>query len=328
MSALPMSLTVWCNHTLRPGARELFLAGLGSHRVIQSSNSSRSVLTQGEPDPALAEADVAYGQPAPDDVVRNPRLKWVALSTAGYTRYDGAGFRAAMKARGSIVTNVSAVFSNPCAEHLLAQMLALTRELPKYVLNQAGPHGWPYLEGRYTVDVLTGKTVVILGYGAIGTRLAELLAPFRCRVIAVRRTPRGDEGVETVTETGLPRVLALADHVVNILPDAAATRNFCNAELFARMKRGARFYNIGRGTTVQQEDLVAALQSGQLGGAYLDALEPEPLPPEHPLWTAPNCHITPHLGGGHPEQDESLVRHFLANLGRFQRGEPLVDRII
>ena len=325
-----MSLTLWTNHTLRPGARAMFMEGLAlaGCRLVQSAISSRSVLAQGEPDPALAEADLAYGQPDPGDVIKNPRLKWVALSTAGYTRYDRDDFRAAMKQRGTVVTNVSAVFSNPCAEHLLAQMLAFTRELPKYILNQAGPREWNYLAGRYSIELLTGKTVVLLGYGAIGQRLAELLAPFRCRVIAVRRTPRGDEGIETVTELELPRVLALADHVMDVLPDSPATRQFCNAALFSQMKRGACFYNIGRGTTVSQDDLLAALKSGQVGGAYLDALEPEPLPPDHPLWTAPNCHITPHVGGGHKEQDESLVLHFLGNLGRFQRGEPLVDRII
>ena len=325
-----MSLTVWTNHTLRPAAQALLQEGLAQTgcRLVQSANSSRSVLTEGAPDPALAEADIAYGQPDPDDVMKNARLQWVALSTAGYTRYERADFCAAMKQRGTLVTNVSAVFAHPCAEHLLAQMLAFTRELPKYILNQAGPRAWVYLEGRYTKDVLTGKTVVLLGFGAIGKRLAELLAPFRCRIIAVRRTPRGDEGGETVTEAELPRVLALADHVVNVLPENAATRGYCHAARFAQMKRGAYFYNIGRGTTVRQDDLLAALQSGQVGGAYLDALDPEPLPPAHPLWSAPNCHITPHVGGGHKEQDESLVKHFLENLSRFQRGEPLVDRII
>jgi phosphoglycerate dehydrogenase-like enzyme len=325
-----MSLAVWTNYEFRPAAREALRAGLAAAgcTLIQSARSTRSVLTPGGPDPDLVRADLAYGQPDPDDAMRQPRLKWVALSTAGYTRYDRDDFRAAMRARGTIVTSASAVFANPCAEHLLAQMLALTRELPRYVLNQAGSRAWNYTEGRYTIDTLTGKTILILGYGAIGKRLAELLAPFPGRVIAVRRSPRGDEGVETVAEAGLPRVLALADHVVDTLPDSPATRGRCDAAFFAAMKRGAFFYNIGRGTTVNQADLVAALHSGQVGGAYLDALDPEPLPPEHPLWSAPNCHITPHLGGGHREQDESLARHFLDNLRRFQRSEPLVDRII
>ena len=324
-----MPATIWTNFEPKPAARALLVSGLapGGHRLIQSTQSSRSVLTPGGRDPALAEADIAFGQPDPAGILDNPRLRWVALSTAGYTRYDTDAFRAAMRERGTVVTNTSAVFANPCAEHLLAQMLAGARELPKHFRNQAGPHAWPYLEGRYSIRTLSETTVVILGFGAIGRRLVELLAPFRCRVIAVRRSPRGDEGIETVTGDALPPVLARADHVVDILPESPATRWFFNAARFSQMRRGASFYNIGRGSTVQQDDLRAALVSGQVGEAWLDALDPEPLPPEHPLWTTPNCHLTPHVGGGHREQDENLVRHFLANLQRFARDEPLVDRI-
>jgi phosphoglycerate dehydrogenase-like enzyme len=325
-----MSLTVWANHELRPGARELFydsLARLGC-RFIQAEKSSHSVLTEGEPDPSLADADIAYGQPAPEDVLRHPRLRWMALSTAGYTRYDTDAFRAAARARGLAVTNASQVFAGPCAEHMLAAMLSLTRELPKYLRNQEGPRAWNYLEGRYSIGLLTGATVVLLGYGAIGRRLAELLAPFRCRVIGVRRSPRGDEGIEIVGDPEAATVLPLADHVVNLLPASPATRHFCNAAFFGAMRRGAYFYNVGRGTTVDQDALLAALRSGQVGGAYLDALDPEPLPADHPLWAEPHCQITPHVGGGQRGQDESLVQHFLANLAHFIKGEPLDDRII
>jgi len=325
-----MSLTVWANHELRSGARELFydsLARLGC-KVIQSEQSSRSVLTEGALDPSMAEADIAYGQPDPADLIRYSRLRWVALSTAGYTRYDYDNFRATMRGRGTVVTNSSQVFANPCAEHVLAMMLAFARELPKYALNKAGAHGWEYLPDRYSKDMITGKTVVILGYGAIGRRLTELLAPFRCRVIGMRRAPRGDEGIEFVAASELGSVLPLAHHVVNALPDAAATRRFCDAIFFQKMAPGARFYNVGRGVTVDQEALLASLRSGHLGGAYLDALDPEPLPPEHPLWSEPRCQITPHVAGGHREQDENLVQHFLTNLGCFINGEPMSDRII
>lgn len=325
-----MSLTVWANHELRPGARELFydsLARLGC-RVIQSAKSSRSVLAEGEADPALAEADIAYGQPQPSAVIAQPRLRWVAVSTAGYTRYDTEEFRSAMRGRGTVVTNASSVFAGPCAEHALAMMLSFTRELPRYIVNKTGPREWNYADGRYAIETLQGKTVAILGYGAIGQRLTELLAPFRCRVIGVRRQPRGDEGIEMVRDAEAGSILALADHVVNCLPDAPATRRFCDAVFFAQMRRGAFFYNIGRGVTVDQDALLRALQSGALGGAFLDALEPEPLPPEHPLWHEPRCQITPHLAGGHRGQDESLVRHFTGNVQRFISGLPLLDRII
>jgi phosphoglycerate dehydrogenase-like enzyme len=325
-----MSLTVWSNHELRPAAARLFeenMARLGC-RLVQSTKSSRSVLKPGEADPLLAGADVAYGQPAPADVVLTPRLRWISISTAGITRYDNEDFRAAMRSRGTAVTNASAVFANPCAEHVLTMMLTLSREFPYYLDNQRGPRGWPYMEARYIMDELTGKTVVILGFGAIGRRLAELLAPFGCRVIGVRRTPRGDEGVEVVRETELAQVLAVADHVVDILPASSESRHFCGAAFFAQLKRGACFYNIGRGSTVDQSALLDSLRSGQVGGAYLDALEPEPLPPEHPLWTAPRCFITPHVAGGHREQDENLVRHFTRNLENFIAGRPLVDRVM
>src|SRR5471032_40649 len=117
-----MSLTVWSNHQLRPAAAELLHRRLGSlgARLVQSEKSSASVLAAGAADPALAAADIAYGQPDPDDVIRNPRVKWVALSTAGYTRYDREDFRGAMKQRGTIVTNASTVFADPCAQQMFA----------------------------------------------------------------------------------------------------------------------------------------------------------------------------------------------------------------
>ncbi|MDI1320348.1 MAG: NAD(P)-dependent oxidoreductase, partial [bacterium] len=228
----------------------------------------------------------------------------------------------------TVVTSSSGVFADPCAQQMLAGMLALARNLPAQLRNQAGPREWRYLEDRFTATVLTGQSVLLLGFGAIGRRLAELLAPFGGKVTAYRRTPRGDEGIAIVTEAGLAPALAAADQVVNLLPDSSATQGFMNAARFAAMKRGARFYNVGRGTTVDQAALIAALTSGQLGGAYLDVMEPEPLPPEDPLWSAPNCFLTCHIGGGTRDQDEKLVRQFLENLRRFQAGEPLIDRII
>ena len=325
-----MSHTVWSNHLLRPAAAEIFqqrLAVLGC-RLIQSEKSSASVLAAGTSDPALAEADIAYGQPDPGDVINCPRLKWVALSTAGYTRYEREDFRTAMQQRGTVVTNASGVFADPCAQQMLASMLGLVRNLPVQLRNQDGARAWRYHEDRYTAAVLTGATVLLLGYGAIGQRLAQLLAPFGGRVIAYRRTPRGDEGVEIVTDPGLAGALAAADHVVSILPDSPVTRDFMNAARFAQMKRGARFYNVGRGTTVDQPALIAALESGHLSGAYLDVMEPEPLPPAHPLWRAPNCYLTCHIAGGTGDQDEKLIGHFLENFGRYTRSEGLGDRII
>jgi len=325
-----MSLTIWTNHGFRPEALEAFKQGLAAagHRLIHSAKSSASVLAAGEADPTMAEADMAFGQPELTDAMRMTRLRWVALSTAGYTRYDTPEFRAAMTARGTPVTSASGVFADPCAQQMLAGMLALVRNLPVQLRNQDGPREWRYLDDRYTARVLTGQNVLLLGFGAIGRRLADLLAPFGGKVTAFRRSPSGDEGIGIVTEAGLAAALASADHVVNLLPDSPSTRQFMTAARFAQMRPGARFYNVGRGTTVDQPALIAALQSGHVGGAYLDVMEPEPLPPAHPLWSAPNCYITCHIGGGTGDQDDKLARHFLENLRRFSQGQPLVDRII
>lgn len=325
-----MSLTVWTNHVFRPEALPHFAAALkdAGHRLVVSPQATAVVLAAGAADPTLAEADVAFGQPDVAQVMASPKLKFVELSSAGYTRYDRDDFRAAMKGRGVPVTNASLVFADPCAQHVLAQMLALERNLPVQLRNQDGKRDWRYLEDRFTNGVLTHRNVLLLGYGTIARRLADLLKPFGTTVVAYRRTPRGDEGVTMIGQAGLLAALAAADHVVNILPDSDSTRGWMNAARFAQMKPGARFYNIGRGTTVDQAALMAALASGQVGAAYLDVMDPEPLPPAHPLWDAKNCFITCHIGGGTREQDENLARHFLANLKAFTSGKPLTDRIM
>ena len=207
-------------------------------------------------------------------------------------------------------------------------MLALGRQLLASHRDQLTDHSWHYTERRYDSRLLTGQTVLMLGYGAIGRRLTELLAPFRMTIYAVRRQTRSESGVRVIPEADLTRVLPLADHVVNILSDNESTRNYVNARRLGWFKPGARFYNVGRGTTVDQRALLEALQSGRLESAYLDVMEPEPLPPDHLLWTAPNCHITPHTAGGRRDQDEAIVRHFLANLEAFSRGEAMADRVV
>jgi phosphoglycerate dehydrogenase-like enzyme len=189
-------------------------------------------------------------------------------------------------------------------------------------------HSWNYEQRRATARLLTGQTVVMLGFGTIGRRLAELLAPFGMKLYAVRRTVHSEPGVHIIPEEKLSATLPFADHVVNILPDNDGTLNYVNARRLALFKREAKFYNVGRGTTVDQNALLEALNSGRLAAAYLDVFEPEPLPPDHPFWTAPNCFVTSHTAGGRHDQSEALVKHFLANLAAFERGEPMRDRIV
>jgi phosphoglycerate dehydrogenase-like enzyme len=302
--------------------------GTRDHTVVYASNASTSVLAAGGADPSMTTADVAFGQPDAKQCLTLPKLRWVEVTTAGYTRYDTPEFQEAFRARGAAFSNVSTVFADPCAQHVLAMMLALGRQLLPSHRDQLTDHSWHYEKRRYDSRLLNGQTVLMLGFGAIGRRLVELLAPFQMNLIAVRRQTRSERGVRIIPEESVSSALATADHVVNILPENASTRNYVNARRLACMKPGARFYNVGRGTTVDQGAVLEALQSGRLGAAYLDVFDPEPLPPEHPLWTAPNCYITPHTAGGHHDQDERIVEHFLNNLAAFQRGEPMTDRVV
>lgn len=312
-------LTISCNSLFSPSALALLQQETAGHRLIVPDGSAEGT---------LAGADVALGQPAPEEVMDSPRLRWVHLTSAGYTSYDRADLRAALRERGALLTNSSHVFDEPCAQHALAMLLALARQLPQSLETQRADREWPTGRRRADSYLLNDQTVLLLGFGAIGRRLAELLAPLEMRVLAVRREPRGDEGIEIVREAELEDALGRADHVVNLLPENPSTLGYMDAARLARMKPGVRFYNIGRGATVDQGALVAALRSGRVGAAYLDVTAPEPLPPDHPLWTAPNCFLTPHTAGGHADEDERLVRHFLQNLAAFERGEPLIDRVI
>ena len=323
-----MSLTIWTNAQFFPAETQLLHEGLRGHRLLVSPASTTSVLAAGEPDPLLAEADVAYGQPSATQCLALPRLRWVEVTTAGYTRFDTPEFLEGFRARGAAFTNASSVFADGCAQHVLAMMLALGRRLLPSYREQQTDRSWHYNERRYESRLLTGQTVLMLGYGAIGRRLAELLAPFGMHLIAVRRQVRSERGVRIIPEESVSSALSQADHVVNILPDNASTLNYVNARRLACFKPGARFYNVGRGTTVDEKALLDALRSGRVGEAYLDVFATEPLPASHPLWDAPNCFITPHTAGGRHDQDAALVKHFLQNLAAFERGEKMVDRVV
>lgn len=320
--------TIWTNTRFPDPVRAQLIEGVAPHRLIFSAQPLGSTLVKVAPDPALLEADIVFGQPDPELALQSSRLRWVHLNSAGYTRYDTSAFRAGFGGRGSQLTTSSQVYAEPCAEHLFSFVLAQARQLPASHDTQRTDRTWPTLPRRATSRLILGQSLVLLGFGAIGHRLAEMLTPFHMKITAMRRRPAGDEGASVVTEDHVEAALATADHVVNVLPENAATLGFVNARRFAAMKPGAVFYNVGRGTTVDQDALLAALQSGRLAAAWLDVTNPEPLPPEHPLWAAPNCHITPHTAGGHDNEQERLVTHFLENLRRFDSGKELLDRVI
>ena len=305
-------MKIYTNTSYAEPVMQLLRAGIAEHQLTTE----------------ISEAEIIFGFIDPGTVQDSSQLRWIQVPAAGYEKYDNAERRAWLQARGIALTNSSSVYNEPCAEHVLAMMMALARRLPDSQHNQLTTSGWPQWETRAETFLLTGQTAVLLSYGAIARRLCELLAPLKMNLIAVRRTPTGNEPIKTITEAELNEYLPTADHVINILPANPQTKDFVNADRFGAMKRGAMYYSIGRGTTTDQDALLAALQSGQLSFAYLDVTNPEPLPSDHALWKVPNCYITPHTAGGHGNEQERLVRLFLENLQRFTAGEALVDRIV
>jgi phosphoglycerate dehydrogenase-like enzyme len=169
-------------------------------------------------------------------------------------------------------------------------------------------------------EELTGKTVLLVGYGSIGKEIERMLQPFHVELLRVARTPRTDPHVSPVTE--LDALLPRAEVVILIVPSTAETRHLVNAPRLALMQQGALLVNAARGPVVDTDALVAALESGRIRAA-VDVTDPEPLPAEHPLWSCPNLLLTPHIGGSTPQFAPRSLATAAAELRRYMRGEPL-----
>ncbi|MGH3509061.1 MAG: 2-hydroxyacid dehydrogenase [Nocardioidaceae bacterium] len=243
-------------------------------------------------------------------LTRLPRLRVVQTLTAGVEH-----LRPAVPA-GVLLCNGRGIHDASTAELALALTLASLRGIPEFV--DAQQHGnWLHDGWQHS---LADKTVLILGYGAIGAAVEARLRPFEVEVIRVARSER--DGVHAVTE--LPTLLPEADVVVVIVPDTRETRGLVDAAFLDRMRPGALLVNVARGAIVVTDDLVAALSSGHVRAA-LDVTDPEPLPESHPLWHAPGVLITPHVGGATPAMWPRAYRLVREQLERFAAGLPLVN---
>lgn len=265
----------------------------------------------------VSAAEVVFGNVPADWLVAAPALRWVQLDSAGVDAY--LGVNAARGDRPVTLTHLRGFFDRAVAEATLAGMLAWLRRLPALLAAQPQCR-WIKPEVEPEIGALDGTQGLILGAGAIARRLERLLHAFDARVTLYARSP--GPGIVT-TAADLEVALSGADWVINTLPHTPATIGFVGAERFARMKRGALFVNVGRGSTVDEGALVAALDSGRLGGAYLDVTAIEPLPETSPLWRHPKVILSQHTGGRFPGEVDRKLEVFLANWSRFQRGEPL-----
>lgn len=273
----------------------------------------------------IADATAVIGwHLSADMLARAKRLEWIHNAGAGV---EGILRMPGFRERDITLTNSSGVSAPNMAEHAMAMMLAFARRLPWLQRSQEA-RAWREDNALAGIFELTGQTVVIVGMGAIGQELARRAHAFDTHVIGVRRHVSDDlpAGVdEEVAIEELNAALARADHVVDTLPATPSTQGFFDATRFASMKPGAYFYNLGRGTTVEQDDLIAALESGHLAGAGLDVTDPEPLPVDSTLWAMENVIITGHTSGRSPRQPERLAALVRENVRRYVAGEDLLN---
>ena len=247
------------------------------------------------------------------------RLKWLQLNYAGSDNYAAPG----VLPEGVILTNASGSYGLAISECMLAGILQLIKRLDQYQRNQA-QHIWRN-EGE--VSSIEGSTTLVVGFGDIGSSFAQRMHALGSTVIGIRRnvTDKPDYVSALYQMDALDRLLPLADFVSLSLPNSPQTQKVMGAKQFAEMKDSAILVNVGRGSAVDTDALVSALNGGQIGGAVIDVVDQEPLPAEHPLWDAPHLVLTPHVTGNYnlPETLRRIVSLSLRNLAAYLNGQPM-----
>lgn len=275
-------------------------------------------LWPGPADGASVKA-LALWQPPADLAERFPNLELLFSTGAGVDQFDMAALPHGLR----VVRMVEPGISGGMAEYVCLHVLALHRDLPTYRAQQAegvwkGKRVWP----------ASARRVGVLGLGELGQSVLARLSAFGFKLSGWSRSARAIEGVDCFAgQESLPAFLADLDILVCLIPLTAETRGILNRDLFAALPKGASLVNVGRGQHLVEADLLAALETGQIGHAMLDVTDPEPLPAGHPFWSHPKIWLTPHIAT--MTQPETAALHVIDTLRRHARGEPLrgeVDR--
>ncbi len=291
-------------------------------RTIAEMAPDLQVVTQADldADRSLApEVNVLFGHADEDRVAALPALAWVQQVGAGA---DKAPLQT-LRDRDITLTNASGIHAEPISEHLFAMTLAVLRRLPP-LWDAQREATWGLEDYTTGVGMLAGRTLGVLGVGAVGGHSARIGRAFGMRVIGLRRTGEPHPDVEQMHgPSDREAFFATADVVFNTLPLTSATQGFVGRREFAAMPEGCIFTNAGRGGTVDTDALLDGLRMGRPAFACLDVMDPEPLPGDHPLWTTPNVLITPHVSGWHPGYMKRAGAIFVDNLRRWLEGAPL-----
>jgi len=262
-----------------------------------------------------------------EQLVYARELKWIHSTAAGVAQLMYPELRQS----GITVTNASGIFSVPMAEHTMGLILAMARNFPDSMRyqDQAKWSVQDLWDKPQHLTEINGSVLLIVGYGSIGRELARRAKPFDMRVWGVTRSGNGDstQAEKILAISQLNEALPHADYVVISAPETAETKHLIGAAQIARMKRGARLINVARGSLLDETALLNGLVSGALGGAALDVTSMEPLPPQSPLWHAPNLFITPHTSAISERLWLRETELFLKLLEEWFEGKPLSNRV-
>ena len=271
----------------------------GGGIVVDRIDAARAVVWRG-------------GEPSDARGLLHAGIEWVQLDTTGVDRWVEAGILDDRRAW----TLVRDVYAPDVAEHALALVLAAARRLPQ----TARERRWSGIGG----ERLAGRTVGLVGAGAIGREMIERLRPFGVRILALTRSGRSVDGAdESLPAARLEELLERSDYAVLAAPLTRETRGLVGRAELRRLGRDAWLVNVARGPLVDTDALVAALAAGEIAGACLDVTDPEPLPDDHPLWSFDNVLVTPHVANPPGTWDEPLARLVEENVRRFGAGEEL-----
>ncbi len=266
---------------------------------------------------ALQRAHIAYDGVKRDRLADAPNLRWIQVASAGVNGWP----MDELKERQIQLTTASGIHAQPITEQMFGMLLMKTRALDKALLAQP-QHQWRGED--FPVQLISGKTLGVLGVGAIGQHAARVGAAFGMRVIGLRHSGEPVENVEAMfTPANRLEFFGQCDVVMNTLPLTDDTRGFMGKAEFEALPAGAMVINTGRGATIDTDALGTWLLSDEANSAGLDVTEPEPLPPDHPLWEMPNVLITSHSSGNFPDYMARANMIFLDNLRRFIDGEEL-----
>lgn len=313
MQKKPLMLLLYGN--TKPYQESLAAAGLGERYDIVAVPPDKT------PDVNhLENAEVLMAiNVAPGMIGEMPKLKWVQSVTVGVDHWLE---RKDLMSR-HLLTAARGTHRVQMPENILGAIFHITKGYMTAALNQRESK-WV----RRVSEPIAGKTLGILGLGAIGQELARKAAALELKVIGTKRTVEPVAHVDKVyAPEQIDEVLGQSDYVVLLLPVTDATNNLMNTTRLSRMKPGAWLLNFGRGHLVVDEDLIAAVKAKTIAGAILDVFRTEPLPPDHPFWKVEGILVLPHIGGGHPTRDRMVAELFTENAKRFLAGEPLKELV-